>query len=529
MFNRMEHTFDDYLRQALTMLPNGFSLFEKVYKEEGGKIYIKKMAMRLARSVWSWNRDKETGEVGITQFLQMNDEDKPANIDIPANKLIRFTFRQEGDNYEGVSILRSAYKHWYIKDTLYKLDVVKHEKQAIGIPVITLPDGHDDDDAAEAEAILENLRANEKTFVILPGQDWKFEFANMSGSVIDPEKTIQHHNREISKNILAQFMELGASNSSGSYALSENQQDFFMLSLTAIAKQFAETNNRLLIRELVDMNYEMGEDQEYPTLCFNKLGDVDIQTVSSALSTLASGGLITPDEDLEEHVRTTFSLPKKMEVEEGEESLDDTEEDTGDDVDEMATESEIEPSDEEAEAMDSETELANLEKELAQLQASEIESMIHGMVGQFSDNEMGVAVFRAPISQETKDKISQGLIEYWNRHGRKTPEDLRKQKEDATTRIDSAKQKISETMDTFQKQMQPLKDRVAELTKLKDSARKGDKKKLMAGIKQVREQIKALRAQQSSETKALKEVKKEALMKKQAAQAEISRRKKAIE
>ena len=88
------------------------------------------------------------------------------------------------------------------------MDVVKHEKQAVGIPVLSLPEQHDADDVTEAENILENLRANEKTFVILPGPDWKFEFANMSGSVIDPEKTIQHHNREISKNILAQFMEL---------------------------------------------------------------------------------------------------------------------------------------------------------------------------------------------------------------------------------------------------------------------------------------------------------------------------------
>lgn len=213
LFARMEITFDEFLRQALTMLPFGFSVFEKVYKEEGGKIYIKKLAQRLARTVWQWKRS-DSGNPGIIQFVPMNDENKPSNIEIPAEKLVVFTFRREGDNFEGVSILRSAYKHWYIKDTLYKLDAVKHERQAIGIPVLTLPDGHTTDDETEAENILQNLRATEKSYVVLPGEKWKFEFANMgAGTVIDSEKSIGHHNREISKNILAQFLELGASGS----------------------------------------------------------------------------------------------------------------------------------------------------------------------------------------------------------------------------------------------------------------------------------------------------------------------------
>lgn len=207
-FKRMEGTFDDFLRQALTMLPFGFSIFEKVYKEEGGKIYIKKLAQRLARSVWKWNREPD-GRVGITQFLYMNDEGKPANVDIPASKLLIFSFRREGDNFQGVSVLRSSYKPWYIKDTLYKLDAVKHERMAIGIPILTLPQSHTDNDEAEAENILASLRATEKSYVILPNKDWEFKFADMgSGKVIDSKDSIEHHNREIAKNILAQFLDL---------------------------------------------------------------------------------------------------------------------------------------------------------------------------------------------------------------------------------------------------------------------------------------------------------------------------------
>lgn len=211
LFARMEITFDEFLRQALTMLTFGFSVFEKVYKVEGDKIYIKKLSQRLARTVWQWKRS-ESGRPGIVQFVPMNDEGKPANIEIPAEKLLVFTFRKEGDNFEGVSVLRSAYKHWYVKDTLIKLDAVKHERQAIGIPVLSLPDIHTNEDEDEAELILANLRATEKSYVVLPGEKWKFEFANMgAGTTADVEKSMLFHNREISKNILAQFLELGAS------------------------------------------------------------------------------------------------------------------------------------------------------------------------------------------------------------------------------------------------------------------------------------------------------------------------------
>ena len=112
------------------------------------------------------------------------------------------------------------------------------------------------------------------------------------------DESIAHHNREISKNILAQFLELWATGG-GSYALSEDQSDLFLISLSAIARQIAETLNRDLIKQLVDLNFTLAENQTYPKLKFNKLGEVDYEKLSSSLSTLASAGIIKPDNDLE--------------------------------------------------------------------------------------------------------------------------------------------------------------------------------------------------------------------------------------
>jgi hypothetical protein len=39
------------------MLPFGFSVFEKVYKMEDGQIFIKKLAQRLQKSIYSWETE----------------------------------------------------------------------------------------------------------------------------------------------------------------------------------------------------------------------------------------------------------------------------------------------------------------------------------------------------------------------------------------------------------------------------------------------------------------------------------------
>lgn len=50
LFDYMDNAWDDLLREILTMLPFGFSVFEKVYgikqTEEGPKIILKKLAFR---------------------------------------------------------------------------------------------------------------------------------------------------------------------------------------------------------------------------------------------------------------------------------------------------------------------------------------------------------------------------------------------------------------------------------------------------------------------------------------------------
>ena len=314
LFEKMEKTWQEYLIEVLTCLDFGFSLFEKTYTadEFDDHVWLKDLGFRKQVTIEKW--EQENGSAGVTQQLPapVADPESPSvgknKVSIPTGKLLLFSYQKEGDNYAGVSVLRSAYKHWYIKDSLYKFDSIKHERQGVGIPVIKLPKNHTPQDKLEAKLILKNVRANEQGGVILP-EGWEFMFADLqAGNTTDIWKSIEHHNAEIANNVLAMFLNL-VSGDGGSRALSEDQSDFFLLSIESLANLIEDVHNRFLINELVDLNYDV---KNYPKLRHKKLGSIDYASMVNTISTAASAGVINPDEDLEDWFRKMIDAPPRM-------------------------------------------------------------------------------------------------------------------------------------------------------------------------------------------------------------------------
>src|SRR5215210_6391716 len=245
-------TWNDLLRHALLSLPFGVMAFEKVYavREIDGatRIVWDKLAARLPRSIQKWAIADD--KPGITQ-----QRSNGATVEIPLEKLIVIVNEKEGDNWWGSSILRAAYKHWFMKNTMYKIDAIASERQGLGVPYVKLPENYTETDRSKAEEILKNLRANQQAFIIEPF-DYTVGFKDMMAkSTRDLSPMIDHHNREIMKSVLAQFLELGATQGSGSRALSEDHSDMFLQSLETVAQGVADTINKDAIKELVDLNF----------------------------------------------------------------------------------------------------------------------------------------------------------------------------------------------------------------------------------------------------------------------------------
>lgn len=316
LFEKMSITWDDFLWEALTMLQFWHSVFEKIYTSDWENVFIKKLWLRKANSITRWG-DLEWNP-WITQILAEAIQDPKSpnqnkqEVFIPGAKLIIFTNGKQGENYEGISVLRSAYKHWYFKDKLYKFDAVKHERQSVWIPVIYMPSGAWDDDKAAALDLVTNVRASEQSGIVMPGTKedwWLFEFAEVKwNNWSDLYESIKHHNREIAKNVLAQFLELWDTDS-GSRSLWDSQTGLFLQSMESVAKNLSDTLNRYLIPELVDLNFDV---ENYPKLKFKKMSSVDYNVLSTSLWTLSEKGIITPDDELEQFLRNAMDLPRRV-------------------------------------------------------------------------------------------------------------------------------------------------------------------------------------------------------------------------
>ena len=297
--------WDSLLSEILTYLDFGHSIFEQCFgfvDFEGQRyLSLEKLAFRKQDTIVRWQT--EDGEPGVTQILPGGT--RPS---IPWVKLAVFSHEQEGDNYEGVSVLRAAYRHWYIKDVLYKIDSISHEKHGLGVPKLTTPEGAKDGDREEAREIARQQRANEEAYIEIP-DGFDFEFMDMkAGTLRDIMPSVLHHDRQILKNVLAQFLDIGGAGSSGSFAASKDQSPFFIMSLESIAKYVASVINGTVIKNIIDLNGL--KVSAYPELKFAKIGQDDITKFSDAMQKLTSAGVVTMEAELEDHVRDVMNLPE---------------------------------------------------------------------------------------------------------------------------------------------------------------------------------------------------------------------------
>jgi hypothetical protein len=303
LFNR-NIKFPILLGDILTMYDMGFSLFEKVMEltEFQGKtrVGLKKLASRKQYSVLYWQT--QDGKPGITQQVAGD------TISIPDEKLLVFTNDKEGDNYEGIPLLRYVYRDWFAKKSLLNMHLVALERLGSGIPVLLPPPQPDPADVNKARRALRKMHANQEAYIELPA-GWSVEMMDMKQATTkDILPTLQYLGANIKKSGLAGFLELGQHGNGGAKALSADHSQLFEKSLEATANVIASVINENLIQQLCDFNFsDMSEG--YPKLTFSNIGDEDLSSIGEYLKNLASVDLITPDAELEDHLRQIARLP----------------------------------------------------------------------------------------------------------------------------------------------------------------------------------------------------------------------------
>lgn len=303
-----ELDLDGIIENALLMLDFGCAAHEDVYYIDGNNVRLKKCAARLPLTYYRWLTE-ENGD-DLVALEQMGYRGGQYIVtQVPAEKLAIFTFRQEGANFTGLSLLRSAYQHWYIKNNLYKIEAISCERNGMGVPYIAMGQNAKVEDRQAASEWLQQLSTNQSTSILLPN-GWNFKLVGVEGQIHTPKDAIEHHNQMISQAALASFINFGQGHSSGNRSLGQTMSDFFMMSVQATANQIGRTMDTTTIKRLVDLNFTGVEN--YPRLVPQQVLAAKFDAINDALSKLAAGGVnvIQPDDDLEAWVRAKIGAPK---------------------------------------------------------------------------------------------------------------------------------------------------------------------------------------------------------------------------
>jgi len=308
--------FDDFLRLALTMLPFGYSVFEIVFDIKDGMYEWKKFAHRPQRTIREFIYDDEGGPEAIEQVKY--GRSSRGVVEIPIEKLIIFSNRLESGDMRGSSILRSAYKHWKIKDFIYKILNIGIERNLVGTPDMELPEDPSEAEKKKAREIVQNITSGESSGITRP-KGFVLDIFEGKRGMMEVLPYIEHHDQEMSKSILAQFLNLGEG-STGSYALSKDQSDLFLMSLNSTAKYIKQTFNSYAIPQLVNLNWGNENLGGYPELDYNPISANE--ALLDTVHKMVTGQVVAPDDNIEEWVRDMLELPEKAEEDEvGEEGV----------------------------------------------------------------------------------------------------------------------------------------------------------------------------------------------------------------
>ncbi len=306
---RGRFSWAQYLRHVMLADVYGHSGFNQVYRidDQTGLAHIRKL---LWIPPWTISDIKVAADGGLVEVRQ----DLPGTQPVPVSELVWHTNEREGANWLGLSLLRSAFKPWLLKDRLARVGVLSIERNGMGVVVYTAPERDpmsDPDgskstaDIAEGLKIATSVRSGESAGASL-AHTAKLELQGVSGTLPDATVLIRYLDEQMARAFLGHFLNLGTE--TGSWALGSTFADFFTLSLQAKGEEIADTTTQHVVEDLVDVNW--GPDEPAPRVVFDEIGSQSPVT-AEALKLLRDAGLLDEDDVLKQFLRVKYRLPKR--------------------------------------------------------------------------------------------------------------------------------------------------------------------------------------------------------------------------
>lgn len=332
----MEHTWDDFISESLSCLIYGWSWHEIVYKRRqgiwarnpsqvskhsDGLVGWRKVPIRAQETLLRWVFDDSGETLAMVQLAPPRYQ----TTVLPRSRSLLFRYRHHKGNPEGVSMLRTAYRPWYMKKRLEEFEAVGIERDLAGLPVVKVPaeylkakPGSEQAKTVEAfKKMVKGVRRNEQEGVVFPiayDQDSKqplytFELLGGGGGrAFNTDQIIRRYEERILMTVLADFIMVGHQ-SVGSYSLHTDKTGIFRTSLNSIAQSIAEELNRSALPKLFRVNG--WKPEALPKIVPNDVDSPDIAQLAQFMSAMANTGVTWfPDGELENFIRDAARLPQ---------------------------------------------------------------------------------------------------------------------------------------------------------------------------------------------------------------------------
>jgi hypothetical protein len=321
-------TWTDVLSEILTFLPFGWSYCAVWHKKrEGykrnkwkssvhndGKFGWAGISLRGQSTLLQWKTNKKGRVQGM---VQQGPPTYQATL-IPLSNAGHFRTKTEKDNPEGTSILRNAWRAWYIKKDLEETEALGLGRDLTGVPVLKVPEGVDIWNSQDANSSATLARAQDMVSLskldqfhgmVLPFA-WEFEVMNTPGQrAHNSDTVISRWDQRIAVTLLADMLLIGHE-SVGSYALVEAKSRLFAAALESYAARIAGVFNRDLIPRLMLLN---GIPQEYwPYMEFGQVDTPNLKEFADYLKVMFDVGL-NIDEAVGLYARSVGHMPPPAE------------------------------------------------------------------------------------------------------------------------------------------------------------------------------------------------------------------------
>lgn len=336
----MEQGWSDTASEILSMLAYGWSWHELVYKArlgphesdpmryskyKDGRIGWRKLPIRAQDTLWMWDF-ADNGDV--KGMFQVAPPDYRIRY-IPYEKALLFRPDMSKGNPEGVSVLRNAYRPWYMKKHIENTEAIGVERDLAGLPIAWVPpDILEPDAPPERKAILEqvkrivtHIKRDEQEGVVFPlfydeNGNKQFDLTLLStGSRrnFDTSGIINRWDQRILMTVLADFILLGHTKV-GTFALSSSKTELFATAIGAWMDSICDVFNRCAIPRLFALN-GLPVDR-LPKLTHGDIESQDLGELGTFIQTLSSSGMpLFPNPELENFLYKQAGLPTTVHTE----------------------------------------------------------------------------------------------------------------------------------------------------------------------------------------------------------------------